>query len=114
MRQDDPRRAVGIGQQIGALVLDACFADLLPNADSATRIVLAHPAGAPTLTLTLDAAYRFAQVYSGDNLPDPAARRRGLAIEPMTCPANAFNSGEGLLVLQPGASHSAVWRARAD
>ena len=99
---------------IGELVLDACFADLLPDPDGATRIVLAHPGGAPKLTLTLDAAYRFAQVYSGDNLPDPAARRRGLAIEPMTCPANAFNSGDGLLILRPGESHSASWSVRAD
>ncbi len=101
-------------RQIGELVLDTCFADLLPDADGATRIVLTQPGGAPRLTLTLDAAYRFVQVYSGDNLPDPAARRRGLAIEPMTCPANAFNSGEGLLILPPGESHSAVWGARAD
>ena len=101
-------------RRIGDLSLDTCFADLLPDTDGLTRIVLARADGAPRLTLTLDAAYRFAQVYSGDNLPDPAARRRGLAIEPMTCPANAFNSGEGLLILQPGESHSAVWGARVD
>ena len=34
---------------------------------------------------------------------------RGLAIEPMTCPANAFNSGEGLIVLEPGARFAATW-----
>jgi aldose 1-epimerase len=97
---------------IGDLALDTCYADLLPDADGTTRISLAHPDGAPRLTLTLDARYRFAQVYSGDNVPDPAARRRGLAIEPMTCPANAFNSGDGLVILQPGERFSATWGVR--
>jgi galactose mutarotase-like enzyme len=97
---------------IGDLALDACYTDLHPDPDGATRITLAHPDGAPRLILTLDAHYRFAQIYSGDNLPDPAARRRGLAIEPMTCPANAFNSGDGLIVLQPGESFSATWNVR--
>jgi len=99
---------------IGDLPLDTCYADLLPDADGATRITLAHPDGTPRLTLTLDAHYRFAQVYSGDNVPDPAARRRGLAIEPMTCPANAFNSGDGLITLQPGATFSATWTLHLD
>ena len=75
---------------IADTVLDTCFADLARDANGRARIVLAAPDGGPTLTLTLDPAYGFVQVYSGDNLPDPATRRRGLAIEPMTCPANAF------------------------
>lgn len=99
---------------VGDLALDTCYADLTPDADGATRIALIHPDGAPRLTLTLDRHYRYAQVYSGDSLPDPAARRRGLAIEPMTCPANAFNSGEGLIALRPGESFAAVWAVRAD
>ena len=70
------------------------------------------PSHRPRLTLTLDKHYRFAQVYSGDSVPDPAARRRGLAIEPMTCPANAFNSGDGLIILQPGETFSATWGVR--
>lgn len=99
---------------IGDLALDTCFADLLPDPDGAMRITLAHPDGAPRLTITLDEHYRFVQVYSGDGQPDPDARRRGLAIEPMTCPANAFNSGDGLRVLQPRETFGAVWSVRAD
>jgi aldose 1-epimerase len=30
----------------------------------------------------------------------------------MTCPADAFNSGEGLIVLQPGQSWSGLWGLR--
>lgn len=94
---------------IGDTILDTCFTDLARDAAGATRIVLAGPDGAPTLTLALDKAFGFVQVYSGNNLPDPAMRRRGLAIEPMTCPANAFNSGEGLIVLEPGERFAATW-----
>jgi len=31
----------------------------------------------------------------------------------MTCPANAFNTGAGLVLLEPGAAHVAEWRVRA-
>ncbi|MBS2649267.1 aldose epimerase, partial [Salmonella enterica subsp. enterica serovar 1,4,[5],12:i:-] len=40
------------------------------------------------------------QVYSGEKL-----NRRGLAIEPMSCPPNAFNSGIDLLLLKPKQQH---------
>jgi aldose 1-epimerase len=36
----------------------------------------------------------------------PAMHRKALAVEPMTCPPDAFNSGVDLVVLQPGRSHS--------
>jgi aldose 1-epimerase len=48
-------------------------------------------------------------VYSGDTLAEADRRRRGLAIEPMTCAPDAFNSGAGLVVLQPGDEHSSTW-----
>jgi aldose 1-epimerase len=48
-------------------------------------------------------------IYSGDTLADVPRRRRGLAIEPMTCAPDAFNSGAGLIFLQPGASHTSTW-----
>jgi aldose 1-epimerase len=47
-------------------------------------------------------------LFTGDTLPAPE-RRRGLAVEPMTCAPNALQSGEGLVVLEPGATHSARW-----
>jgi aldose 1-epimerase len=93
---------------IGDRHIDTCFTGLQSDADGQTRVRLAHPAGAPTITLTLDSAHQFVQVYTGDTLPE-AVRRRGVAIEPMTCPANAFNSGAGLRVLAPGESCAGQW-----
>jgi aldose 1-epimerase len=46
-------------------------------------------------------------VFTGDGLPD--VDRRSLAVEPMTCPPNAFRSGEGLARLEPGETHAATW-----
>ncbi len=40
----------------------------------------------------------WAHLYTGELIG-----RRGLAVEPTTCPPDAFNSGEALLVLGPGA-----------
>ncbi|RLY60648.1 aldose epimerase, partial [Escherichia coli] len=39
-------------------------------------------------------------IYSGEKL-----QRQGLAVEPMSCPPNAFNSGIDLLLLEPGKPH---------
>ena len=50
-------------------------------------------------------------VFTGDI---PAVQRRGLAVEPMTCPPNAFRTGEALVTLEPGESHTATWGLVAD
>jgi aldose 1-epimerase len=52
--------------------------------------------------------YRWLQVFTGDAL-EPARRRRAIAIEPMTCPPNAFATGTDLLILQPGDSITHAW-----
>jgi aldose 1-epimerase len=35
--------------------------------------------------------------------------RKAIAIEPMTCPPNAFVSGDDLIVLEPGETVSHSW-----
>jgi aldose 1-epimerase len=47
-------------------------------------------------------------VFTGDPLPSDR-RRKALAIEPMTCPPNAFVTGDDLLVLQPGDAVTHTW-----
>ena len=59
------------------------------------------------LTLWLDEAYGYLQLFTGDPLPDVA--RRSLAVEPMTCPPNAFRTGESLIRLEPGDSFTSSW-----
>ena len=95
------------GRQIGSLKLDDCLADVQPDDDGRRRAVLAAPDGS-SLTVWMDPVFSYLMVFSGDTLGPPYARR-SLAIEPMTCAPNAFQSGEGLLVLQPGERFSAEW-----
>jgi len=52
--------------------------------------------------------YGWLQVFTGDTL-EPARQRRALAIEPMTCPPNAFASGVDRLMLEPGDSVTHSW-----
>ncbi|MGN6610630.1 MAG: aldose 1-epimerase family protein [Angustibacter sp.] len=95
---------------IGDRVLDTAYADLTRDADGRWRARLEGPDGG--VVLWADAAYPYAQVFTGDTLPEPL-RRRGVAVEPMTCPPDAFNAadraGAGVVVLEPGDEHEGTW-----
>ncbi|WP_062201738.1 aldose 1-epimerase family protein [Demequina salsinemoris] len=49
------------------------------------------------------------QICTGDF---PSIDRAGVAIEPMSCIADAFRTGERLITLEPGESHSLTWGMR--
>ena len=98
-------------QPIGPRVLDTCFGDLQRDGDGRWRVRLSGSDVETAVTLWADQAYGWVQVFTGDTLP-AAARRRGLAVEPVTCPPDAFNSGVGLVRLQPGQSHTVTWGPR--
>ena len=93
-------------REIGSLALDACFGELTRDADSRARVRLEGEGAA--VTLWMGDAYRFVMVYTGDTLA-VARRRRGLAVEPMSCAPNAFESGDGLIRLEPAQAHTAEW-----
>jgi aldose 1-epimerase len=95
-------------RRIGEQVLDDCFTNLLRDPDRRARFTLIHPQDEREVTVWADSQYRYVQVFSGDTLP-AARRRSGLALEPMTCPPNAFQTGTDILVLQPGQSQSMEW-----
>jgi aldose 1-epimerase len=94
---------------IGSLSMDTAFAALLPDSDGLVRVHLQAPGGDRGVSLWMEPIYRFLMVYTPDAIPQASGRRRSIAIEPMTCAPNAFRSGDGLIVLQPGASTSATW-----
>jgi aldose 1-epimerase len=87
---------------IGSTRLDDCFTDLERDDDGRARVTLDG-----AVTLWVDEAYTFLMLFTGDPLPD--VNRRSIAVEPMTCPPNAFRSGEALVVLDPGATHTGAW-----
>jgi aldose 1-epimerase len=92
---------------IGGTVLDHAFTDLERGEDGLARVILSGAERA--VELWLDAAYGHLMLFTGDV---PHVGRRGLAVEPMSCPPNAFQSGEGLIRLEPGAAVSAGWGIR--
>jgi aldose 1-epimerase len=93
---------------IGQLVLDECFTASDRGDDGIAHVSLSDPLTQRAVSMWMDASYHYVQVFSGDTLP-PARRRRSLAIEPMTCPPNAFRTGTDLIVLQPGETRSLAW-----
>ncbi len=94
---------------IGSQVFDTAFTGLAVGAGDITRISLTEPDGTHGVVVWMDASHRYAMIYSGDTLGDLTRRRHGLAIEPMTCAPDAFNSGAGLVILQPGEMHTSTW-----
>jgi aldose 1-epimerase len=97
-------------RRLGALALDTAYTDIDADADGRWRVTLTHPRTGRVVTLWADAtAYRWLQVFTGDSLPAKERRTSGIAVEPMTCPPDAFNSGDGLLVLGPGQEFAAPW-----
>lgn len=95
------------GRTIGTTVLDNAYTDLERGADGRARVSLDVSAGGGGVTLWVDKSYPYLMVFSGDPLPDVA--RRSLAVEPMTCPPNAFRTHESLIVLDPGESIAGTW-----
>lgn len=120
----DPRRQLPIGteavigtpfdfnarQRIGALQIDSAYADLERDEAGRARARLFRPDGT-CAELWVGPGYPIIQIYTGDTLA-PARRRLGLGTEPMSCPPNAFQTGEGVVRLEPGRSVTLQWGAR--
>ncbi|WP_442972739.1 aldose 1-epimerase family protein [Rhodococcus sp. G-MC3] len=98
-----PRLLKGVG-------LDTPFSAELPDEDGKARHYLRAPDGSATVLWT-DREFDWVQVFVADPVNDQAYPERGraLAIEPMTCPPDAFNTGIDLLVLEPGESWTGSW-----
>ncbi|HWG65639.1 MAG TPA: aldose 1-epimerase family protein [Streptosporangiaceae bacterium] len=91
---------------LAGVVLDHALTGLERGRDGRAVAVLAG--GGTEVALWAGPGYRWLQAFTGDTL-DADRRRRALAIEPMTCPPNAFASGEDLLMLEPGDSVTHTW-----
>ena len=97
------------GRVIGATVLDTGYRDLARGDDGRAWVTLADDTSGTAAGLWMDEAYGYLMLFTGDSLADPGRRRRGLGAEPMTCPANALQTGAGLVTLQPGERAVSAW-----
>lgn len=96
------------GRIIGTTALDTGFSSLRRDADDCARVYVDHSDGDPGVTVWVDKQFGYLMVYTGDALPE-GSERKAVAIEPMTCPPDAFRSGTDLVVLQPGDHWTGTW-----
>jgi aldose 1-epimerase len=100
---------------IGGTQLDHALTGLERDGEGRAWAQLAADGGsaaAPRVGLWAGPGYRWLQVFTGDSL-GPQRRRKAVAIEPMTCPPNAFVTGDDLIVLEPGQSVTHTWGIQA-
>lgn len=98
--------ALRAGAAVRDLRLDDAFGGCVPDADGVIRHRLRGADGG--VLLWADPDFRWVQVFTP---PDFPGREDGLAvaIEPMTCPPDALNSGVDLIELAPGAEWTGAW-----
>jgi aldose 1-epimerase len=96
---------------VGATV-DHAFTGLKADGDGLARVVLRGSEGEGVALEWDPAILPWVQVHTADR-PEPRLNRSGLAVEPMTCPPNALHTGDHLIRLEPGETHTAWWRIRA-
>ena len=97
---------------LGSTEYDVTLTDLARDESGVASANFRSADGSISITCKYDEPIRFLQIFSGDTLP--AQRRHGLAIEPCTCPPDAFNNGIGLIRLAPGRSARVRWTIEAE
>jgi aldose 1-epimerase len=83
------------GRVIGSTSIDNAFTGL----DGTWTVSLTDPDTVARSVLSSDTPWM--QLFTGE-----AVGRTALAVEPMTCPPDAFVTGQDLVVLKPGESHT--------
>lgn len=92
---------------IGSTEIDHAFTNIATDDAGESRLLLTDPSGT-FVGMRWDENCPWLQIHTADKAA-PAASRLGLAVEPMTCPPDAFNSGTDVIRLAPGGTHTAGW-----
>lgn len=95
---------------LGATEIDHAFTAIERAVGRAASVRVFDPSGSG-VELEWDEQWPWLQIHTADKPQAPS--RLGLAVEPMTCPPDAFNTGVDLIQLAPGEMHEASWIIRA-
>lgn len=99
---------------IGTAVFNETYGDL-SRTDGVATATLRDPVAGHGVALWVDERIPWLLLYSADDAP--GLERRSLAVEPMTAPVDAFNSGTDLVTLapagEPGDELSVTWGIQA-
>jgi aldose 1-epimerase len=101
-------------RRVGDFRLDAAFGDVRHRASDGIAgdvAWLRAPDGSRT-TLWQDLAWGYLQVFTTPRFPRPGGLGTAVAVEPMTVPPNALNTGEGLIWLDPDERWDGSWGLR--
>ena len=101
-------------RRIGDVALDTAYGRLTRGRDGRAVAVLADPDGRRTVRLWVDEGFRYLMVYTADQVHATDRRRQAVAVEPMTCPPQAFRTGTDVVELEPGGSWGGRWGLRPD
>ncbi|MFZ7087495.1 aldose 1-epimerase family protein [Curtobacterium sp. RRHDQ10] len=99
------------GRIVGESDLDTAYTDITPDAAGIRRTTVHAPDG-DGVELWQDESFPYAQVFTSRVFPRGDGLGLALAVEPMTAPADALNSGEGLRWLEPDESWTGSWGIR--
>ena len=94
---------------LGATELDTAFTELARARPGGAWAVVVGGLATGAVTVWGDDSLDWVQVFTTKGRDTGVDGVRGIAVEPMSCPADAFNSGDGLVVLEAGQSWSAQW-----
>ena len=97
---------------VGDLFVDHAFTEIDADAEGRATVEVVARDGRGVAMSWAVSELPWVQVHTGDR-PEPELDRLGLAVEPMTCPPDAFTSGVDLVRLAPGESHTASWTISA-
>lgn len=98
-------------RRIGSTEMDTAFTALRRQPDG-TAVTRFHRADGRAIELWVDRAHGYLQVYTDDSPEADRPPRAGITVEPMTCAPNAFVTGDGLAVIEPGGTHRGRWGLR--
>ena len=105
---------VRIPRRVGDLAFDTAFGGVqhANAADGRGDVAwLTAPDGSRT-TLWQSTEWGYVQVFTTHVMPTADGPIDAIAVEPMTAPPDALNSGQGLLWLEPGADWEGSWGLR--
>jgi aldose 1-epimerase len=96
------------GRLVADKVIDLAFTELEFDESGMCNALVTAEDGFG-VSVTWNRRCRWTQIHTADR-PEAKYNRSGLALEPMSCPPDAFRSGEGVRTLRPAETDEAWWR----
>lgn len=96
------------GRPLRTAELDTAFGGCEPGADGLVHHTVTN--GAVGVEVWSEPVFGWVQVFTPGDFPGKSGR--AIAIEPMTCPPDALNSGTDLIVLPAGGTWAGRWGVR--